>query len=178
MFIMNRLVTKLRQVAALAFPYSLVSKHLLRETTIRQASEFTSRNELIKSLFAYIFVNYEQSDQNYELLEFLRFYAAKFSQSNSQWGQDIFVTYITNEARGLKFLEIGGADGLTHSNTLLLSEKYQWSGVLVEPDRDQFALLSQIRKESACLNAAISPDKSLTPKYLPACWATILPGRA
>ena len=36
------------------------------------------------------------------------------------------------------FLEIGAADGIDQSNSFLLERKYNWSGYLVEPVKNQY----------------------------------------
>ena len=53
--------------------------------------------------------------------------------SHSQIGQDLFVLRELKEKRGGFFVEIGGHDGVTHSNTYLLEKEYEWEGIVVEP---------------------------------------------
>jgi FkbM family methyltransferase len=53
--------------------------------------------------------------------------------SNSQLYQDLFVLFQTKEKEHGYFVEFGGADGLTLSNTLLLERKYSWTGIIAEP---------------------------------------------
>jgi hypothetical protein len=55
-------------------------------------------------------------------------------------------------------LEIGGADGFTHSNTYSLERNYDWRGLLLEPDPEQFRLLKSARPKSICRNHCISPE--------------------
>jgi FkbM family methyltransferase len=50
----------------------------------------------------------------------------------SQLRQDLFAVYCHREARELVFVEVGAANGIL-SNTLLLEQQYEWSGLLVEP---------------------------------------------
>jgi hypothetical protein len=59
------------------------------------------------------------------------------------------------------YLEIGGADGFTHSNTLSLEIYHGWSGTLVEPERYQFRILQIARKNNELLNKALSPTGTL-----------------
>ena len=92
-----------------------------------------------------------------ETLGFMRFYAQHHDISHSQWSQDIFVMHATGSKRGGRYLEIGGADGVTGSNTLALRDHLGWTGVLVEPDPDQFRELSHNRPADRLVNAAISP---------------------
>ena len=93
-----------------------------------------------------------------ELASFMSFYAEKWRSSRSQYSQDIFVMFITNCKQAGSFLEIGGADGITHSNTIALEKTFGWSGVLVEPDPSQFCQISKFRVGNTLINAAISPD--------------------
>ncbi len=52
------------------------------------------------------------------------------------------------------FIEIGGADGITNSNTVVLEQQYGWNGVCIEADPDQYLLLKNNRScttvNSAC----------------------------
>lgn len=65
--------------------------------------------------------------------DLLQFIISNQFLSNSQLYQDLFVLFQTNKKEGGYFVEFGGADGLTLSNTLLLERTYKWSGILAEP---------------------------------------------
>ena len=83
--------------------------------------------------------------------------AENFSRSRSQWCQDMFVGFITGNKSNGRYLEIGGADGITHSNTLALRDWLGWTGVLIEPDPLQYAELRKNRsKGDITINAAIT----------------------
>jgi FkbM family methyltransferase len=91
--------------------------------------------------------------------KFMKFYANYFQLSRSQWSQDIFAMYSTNMKKGGTYLEVGGADGITHSNTLALRDHLGWSGLLIEPDPEMFKILKSARGHSdEVIQAAISPD--------------------
>ena len=63
-------------------------------------------------------------------------------QRNSQYQQDEFLEKIVfkdNVHNGF-FVEAGADDFLTGSNTLLFEEKYNWTGLLVEPIPFQYEL--------------------------------------
>jgi FkbM family methyltransferase len=47
--------------------------------------------------------------------------------------------------RGGYFVEIGGNDGLRHSNTLALEKHLDWTGLLVEADPDLYAKMTENR---------------------------------
>jgi FkbM family methyltransferase len=105
------------------------------------------------------FATKEKSDDEEDIKKFMSFYAEFFRLSRSQWSQDIFVMYSTNMKTKGSYLEIGAADGLTHSNTLALRDHLGWSGVLVEPDTDMFRVLKAARGHTdTVINAAIAPD--------------------
>ena len=100
-------------------------------------------------------MHYEDLSGDYELANFV--YAAHHMKSKSQWSQDIWVMY-SLEIQQMSYLEIGGADGYTHSNTLSLEMYLGWSGTLVEPERHQFNILKIARRNNNLLNRALSPD--------------------
>jgi len=68
------------------------------------------------------------------LREFYEFILKFDDVSHSQLYQDVFVTFIFEEARELNALEFGATDGVSLSNTLMLEKEFDWSCVLVEPD--------------------------------------------
>jgi FkbM family methyltransferase len=99
------------------------------------------------------------SFQSNEIDEFMKYYAEHFQESNSQWTQDIFVSYSLRRKTGGRFLEVGGADGITHSNTLNLEKLFGWSGTLAEPHPLQFEFLKKTRNNprNTLLNCAVMP---------------------
>ena len=55
--------------------------------------------------------------------------------SKSQLKQDIFVlTTLKFKPKGY-FVDFGATDGVTFSNTYLLEKKFDWNGIVVEPDK-------------------------------------------
>jgi FkbM family methyltransferase len=97
-----------------------------------------------------------------EIIDFMHFYAKQFRSSRSQWAQDVFVMYACDMKSVGCYLEIGGADGITHSNTLALRDCLGWSGTLVEPDPGMFELLKAARGHSdRVIQAAISPNGNI-----------------
>ena len=100
-------------------------------------------------------------DEDPELLDFMKFYTAQYHDSYSQRAQDIFVLFKSDKKQSGSYLEIGGSDGITGSNTLMLHNHFHWNGVLVEPDGEQFRYL-QLNRSSGdkLLNVAIAPNRN------------------
>lgn len=66
--------------------------------------------------------------------------------SNSQSGQDLFVSYVLNGKMNGFFLEIGASDPIILSNTYLLETKYGWNGLMVEVDQSCKQRYDDLRK--------------------------------
>ncbi len=66
-------------------------------------------------------------------------------EATSQLGQEFFALIATTFKEGGFFVEFGAADGVTLSNTLVLERQFDWSGILVEPNRNFFSQLSSNR---------------------------------
>lgn len=73
----------------------------------------------------------------------------------SQSGQDKFLNdEVLKHRTGGVFLELGGYDGLTGSNSLFFEKELGWTGLLIEPSPANFAKATSVRGCS-CLNAAV-----------------------
>lgn len=53
------------------------------------------------------------------------------------------------------FIEVGGHDGVEQSNTKLLEESYNWTGILVEPSPILYPTLCKNRPHSLCFQCAL-----------------------
>lgn len=62
-------------------------------------------------------------------------YLQNVDESNSAFRQDLIALMFNNFKTHGTFIEVGACDGVATSNTLLLEQKYSWSGLLVEPAR-------------------------------------------
>lgn len=90
-------------------------------------------------------------------IKFLSYCAARRSWSNSQIMQDLWVCFELGEQQTGYFVEFGAADGMKHSNTLLLESRFGWSGVLAEPNPFWHSALSKNRTaaiETKCVSSA------------------------
>lgn len=70
----------------------------------------------------------------------------EFGQYFSQSGQDWFVDQLLGQARGGVFVDVGGYDGVTGSNSLFFEMMRGWSGLLVEATPRQIEKARQIRR--------------------------------
>lgn len=76
--------------------------------------------------------------------------------SFSQAGQDEWVIQILGKKKFGYFLDIGAYDGIHFSNSLLLEQNFNWSGLLVEANKINFELLQKNRPRSTNILCAIS----------------------
>lgn len=53
------------------------------------------------------------------------------------------------------FIEVGAFDGISFSNTKLLEECYDWTGILIEPSENLFKVLCANRPQSKCFQCAL-----------------------
>ena len=81
---------------------------------------------------SYFLRNKKDFDKNDLIKKFFDFYSSNWEKSRSSWAQDMFVSFCIESSKkkryknipknSLKYLEIGGWDGVTSSNTLCLKE--------------------------------------------------------
>lgn len=76
----------------------------------------------------------------------------------SQAGQDLVVDQLMKRKRGGTFVDIGGYDGVTGSNTYFLETNRGWTGALVEPVKAQLVKAAAIRT-CPCIGVAIAPTE-------------------
>jgi len=60
------------------------------------------------------------------------------------------------------FIEVGAADGVDHSNTLLLEKKYNWKGLLIEARKSDYILCKKNRKNSIVENYILTSFEDKT----------------
>lgn len=77
----------------------------------------------------------------------------------SQFGQDRWIVeHVFHRKRGGFFVEVGAADGIKNSNTVVLEKKYAWNGICIEPNDEFFKELKHNRS-CACINACLYSHK-------------------
>lgn len=70
-------------------------------------------------------------EKNQRYLDFVR----SLSSSRSENFQDLWVLGQLSFKKGGYFVEFGATNGIDASNTWLLEKKFNWNGILVEPNR-------------------------------------------
>ncbi|WP_373354982.1 FkbM family methyltransferase [Pseudoroseicyclus sp. CXY001] len=76
----------------------------------------------------------------------------------SQAGQDAVVDAILRRKRGGTYLDIGGYDGMTGSNTIFFERIRGWTGALVEPVPAQLEKARKLRR-CPCLPYAVAAEE-------------------
>ncbi|MDC0116178.1 FkbM family methyltransferase [Octadecabacter sp.] len=77
---------------------------------------------------------------------------------SSQAGQDLVVDQLLKQMRGGTFVDIGGYDGVTGSNTYFLETQRGWTGALVEPVTAQIEK-AQKSRTCPCIQVAIAASE-------------------
>ncbi|MEW4490419.1 FkbM family methyltransferase [Thalassoglobus sp. JC818] len=77
----------------------------------------------------------------------------------SQAGQDSFIDQsLMKQKEGGVFVDVGGYDGYTGSNSFFFETFRNWSGILIEPVCSYFHIAQRIRK-CECLNVCVSDNE-------------------
>ena len=81
---------------------------------------------------------------------------AYLGYSNSLRRMDKKIVELFLGKRNGFFIEVGAADGVDQSNTVLLEKKFNWTGLLVEPINEQFNFCKKVRKNSFVENCCLT----------------------
>jgi len=95
--------------------------------------------------------------ENVRLLHEVRSMLNPVSGFASQAGQDRVVDRIFKGKRGGTFVDIGGYDGVTGSNSLFFERAKGWTGILVEPV-ETFRRSAEAERICPCLPFAVSKE--------------------
>ena len=79
-----------------------------------------------------------------------------------QFGQAIEIAKLFNGKKNGFFIEAGAYDGEVYSNTLLFEAKYNWTGILVEPNPDAFEELVFKNRKSYLIETCLSMKPEVT----------------
>ena len=118
------------------FVHNFLAKFNLRIMTLDAFNQM-QKNLRYKGIFDLISV------VNEEMLSKL---VKDIDSSKSQIAQDLFVLSELNFKRGGFFVEFGATNGIDLSNTFLLENKYDWTGILSEPAKEWHNDLSKNRQ--------------------------------
>ena len=88
-------------------------------------------------------------------LEFYSYLLKHRKVSKAQLFQDLFVQFIHGDKSNGTFLEFGATDGVSLSNSMMLENKFGWSGVLAEPSPQWHEKLFENRPNSTILTECI-----------------------
>jgi hypothetical protein len=94
--------------------------------------------------------------------KFYKFIIDNKKLSKSQIFQDLFSYFFSDCKKKGTFIEIGGGNGVDLSNTYILEKKFNWKGVICEPDSRLHAKILAKRKcflETKPVSS--SPNKSI-----------------
>lgn len=81
--------------------------------------------------------------------------------SRSQWSEDKALLPLLLHAARHKpgtFVELGALDGLKYSNTLALEACFNWTGLLIEANPANAALLFKSNRTATAVHSAVCPD--------------------
>lgn len=79
--------------------------------------------------------------------------------SYAQAGEDLAVLEVFANERNGVFVEAGGFDGVTYSNTCLLEREFGWTGLLVEPIPELAAKCREARPNSTTAEVALAAEE-------------------
>lgn len=78
----------------------------------------------------------------------------------SQYDQDLYIDMLLNKKQKGFFIEIGGYDGETYSNSLFFEKVRDWNGLLVEASPFMYELMLKKDRNCYMVNACISNSVS------------------
>lgn len=88
--------------------------------------------------------------------------------SHSQSDQDTYlIENIFPKKLNGYFIELGAADGIMLSNTLMLEQKYGWSGICIEPNTEYYNKLKHNRNvNTVCVNELVYSKNDIKMEFV------------
>ncbi len=86
-----------------------------------------------------------QHEMNAEARDFMELVIHELENSRGQCFQDIAALCFSGKKRSGFFAEVGTGNGEQLSNTFMLEKRFQWQGILFEPDRRFHESISRLR---------------------------------
>ena len=109
---------------------------------------------ILNKAFKLEMLNVEEKEKNL-LFNFINSIQNKSKFIKSQLYQDVFADFFIKNSLKKTFLEFGATDGIELSNTHLLENYSNWSGVLAEPDPQWYEKLKINRPYTKIINKCI-----------------------
>ena len=94
-----------------------------------------------------------------KLASYLR---SRYSNYKSQKGQDRWVLDLLRFKKRGFFVDLAASDGVIHNNTWVLEKKYDWDGILIEPNPVFFRKLVRARHVTA-LDCVVDTHEGVVP---------------
>lgn len=140
------------------------------------ASDYQSLIEPEYLLKTIKFMIKNTNEDDPELIDFVRTIISKPSSESrqlekrgppdrSQLGQSKIIDELFNKKRNGFFIEAGGNDGETFSNTLFFETERDWTGILIEPIPDLYQKLISKKRKAYSINACIADNKPFIGKF-------------
>lgn len=111
-------------------------RSVLHRTSVSTLNRIARTPRTAAAAFAMIGFHDHWPDNLGDEARFLAFCGSLRRLSRAQILQDLWVLFETDLQPGGHFVEFGAHDGSSDSNTLLLEERFGWTGVLAEPNPD------------------------------------------
>jgi hypothetical protein len=102
-----------------------------------------------------------KSEEPYELFKFI--VENKEISCSRNYSDLVALFYL---GKNKSYLEIGAGEPIVGSDTFLLEQEMQWTGIQVEPDLQTFKKLQVTRTDSVQLNAAVIGDADKSVYFL------------
>jgi FkbM family methyltransferase len=130
-------------------------KYFIGDKNLRD--KLRNQEKIIETLICEI----SASEERYKLFKFI---VENREISCSRNYSDLVALFYLGKNKS--YLEIGAGEPIVGSDTFLLEQKMQWTGVQVEPDLQTFNKLQMTRPNSIQVNAAIVSDADKSEYFL------------
>lgn len=157
-------------------------KDILKDILTVSEDQKLIKPETIVETIKYMIQDVEEDDP--ELIKFVRSLIVPPSNGprrlknntsdRSQLGQSKYIDSLLNKKQNGFFIEAGGYNGESLSNTLFFEIERHWSGLLIEPIPTLYQALISKKRKAFAINACIADKKPFVAKFRV---ATTLSGR-
>lgn len=124
----------------------VIKRILFQRTSVSGLNLFARTPRTATAAFMMIGFHDRWRDGISDEARFLGFCGSMRHLAHGQLLQDLWVLFESDLKVGGYFVEFGAYDGQTHSNTLLLEERFGWQGIVAEPNADVVERLRRLRR--------------------------------